>query len=120
MYNLLFEIVVNQTFLIDVFGIIGLGLVAFGAIRLASRFGSVNARMMTWGALVLIVGRIAAMAYGAFMTPQVYASASDGMLLLAQNVPVLLLTLGMGLIVAGFWAHERDLSEEAEAAGLQS
>ena len=55
MNPVLFEIFVNQALVLDLFGVIGLGLVAFGAIRLAARFGSINARMMTWGALALMV-----------------------------------------------------------------
>jgi hypothetical protein len=113
MNPVLFEIVVNQALVLDLFGVIGLGLVAFGAIRLAARFGSINARMMTWGALALILGRVGILAYGAIVTPANFMEFDPTVLSVGKNVPIGLMTLGLGMLVVGFWSHERDLSDAA-------
>ena len=113
MNPVLFDIFVNQALVLDLFGVIGLGLVAFGAIRLASRFGSVNARMMTWGALGLILGRVGILVYGSIVSPVNFLDFDPTLLAIGKNVPIGLMTLGLGMLVVGFWSHERDLAEAA-------
>lgn len=108
--NLLLELVITQGFLIDVFGVVGLGLVALAAIRLARHWGSTGGTIMTWGAISLLVGRIGIVIFSHHVTPFNQAAFDPTLLAIGKNVPLLLLTLGLGAIVWGFWGHERQLS----------
>lgn len=105
--NLLLEIIINQGMLLDLLGVIGLGLVALSAIRLARRWDSLGGKVMTWGAISLIVGRIGILIFGHYVTPLNQAEFDPTLLAWAKNVPLTLLTLGLAGIVWGFWGHER-------------
>lgn len=105
----LFEILLNQSFLLDAAGLAGIGLVAVGAIQLAHRYHSINAPLMTWGAVTLILGRLGILAYQSLATSSLFLEAPRWVVSMALNVPVGLLTLGVGLVVAGFWLHEREV-----------
>lgn len=113
--NLLFEIVIQQGFILDLFGVIGLGLVALGAMRLSRRMGSRNAAMMTFGALAMLVGRIGILLFVHCLTVVQRAEWDAWMLALARNIPMALLTFGLGAIVYGFWSHEKETEAIAEA-----
>ena len=110
--NLLFEIVIQQGFLVDLFGVIGLGLVALAAIRLARQLSSESAKLMTWGALALMTGRVGFLIYASFVTPFNQAEFDPMLLDTVKNVNIGLLTGGFGMIVWGFWRHEQRLAEE--------
>ncbi len=110
--NLLFEIVIQQGFLLDLFGVLGLGLVAFAAVRLAQRLPGRSAALMTWGALAIIAGRIGILLFGQVVTPLTVHQFDPLLLTLVKNVNLALLTGGLGAIVWGFWSHERQLAEE--------
>lgn len=112
--NLLFEIVINQGFILDLFGVIGLGLVALGALRLSRRMGSRSAAMMTWGALAMLAGRIGILIYIHGITAVQKAEWDAWLVALTRNVPVALLTFGLGAIVYGFWSHEKESEEVGE------
>lgn len=112
--NLLFEIVIQQGFLLDLFGVIGLGLVALGAVRLSRRMGSRSASLMSWGALSMLAGRIGILLFMHGVTATQRAEWDVWMLALAKNIPVALLTFGLGAIVYGFWSHEKESEELAE------
>lgn len=114
--NLLFEIVIQQGFLLDLFGILGLGLVAFAALRLAQRLPGRHATFMTWGALAMIAGRIGILLFTQVVTPFNQAQFDPFMLALVKNTNLLLLTGGLGAIVWGFWSHEQQLSAEEGTA----
>ncbi|GAA5484171.1 hypothetical protein [Haloferula sargassicola] len=105
----IFDILLNQTFLLDAAGLVGLGLVAMGAIRLAERYHSINAPLMIWGAVALILGRIGILAFSQIAGTQAVYTIPKWAFWSLVNVPVGLLTLGVGLIVAGLWLHERDV-----------
>ncbi|MBB5350390.1 hypothetical protein HNR46_000614 [Haloferula luteola] len=107
-----FEVLFNQSFLLDTAGLMGLGLVAVGAIRLAERYHSLNAPLMIWGAIALILGRLGILAYTEFFHSM--SGMSAGVRWVAVNVPMVLLTLGVGLIVAGFWLHEKEVDSRFE------
>jgi hypothetical protein len=108
--NLLLDLVITQGFLIDVFGVVGLGFVALAAIRLARHWGSIGGTIMTWGAISLMVGRIGILIFSHYVTPFNQGEFDPTLLAIAKNVPLLLLTIGLGAIVWGFWGHERQLS----------
>ena len=112
--NILFEIVIQQGFILDLFGVLGLGLVGLGALRLSRRMDSRSAACMTWGALSMLSGRIGILLYVHLTTAAQRAEWEVWMLSLARNVPVGLLTLGLGAIAYGFWSHEKEVGEWAE------
>ncbi|MCH7227749.1 hypothetical protein [Haloferula sp. A504] len=114
--NLLFEIIIQQGFLLDLFGVIGLGLVAFAALRLAQRLPGHHAAFMTWGALAMIAGRIGILLFTQVVTPFNQEQFDPFMLALVKNANLLLLTGGLGAIVWGFWSHEQQLAAEQGTA----
>ncbi|MEM9237774.1 MAG: hypothetical protein AAGB14_13435 [Verrucomicrobiota bacterium] len=113
--NLLLEIIIDQGLLMDIFGVIGLGLVALAAIRLASQWSSSGGTIMTWGAILLITGRIGILIFSQFVTPFNQSDFDPTLVAVCKNVPITMLTLGLGAIVWGFWDHERQTSGEAIA-----
>lgn len=112
--NLLFEIVIQQGFILDLFGVIGLGLVALGALRLSRRMDCRHASMMTWGAMAMLMGRIGILLYSNFVTATHRVEWDAWLLSLSRNVPMALLTFGLGAILFGFWGHERESDEVVE------
>jgi len=114
--NLLFEIVIQQGFILDLFGVIGLGLLALGAIRIARRMDSRHASMMAWGALAMLAGRVGILIYGNFFSATERMEWVAWQHLLGRDLPLALLTLGLGAILYGFWSHEQESSEAAEAS----
>ncbi len=112
--NILFEIVIQQGFLLDLFGVIGLGLVALGAVRLSRRMESRSASLMTWGALSMLVGRIGILVLVHGVTAAQRAHWDPMLMMLAKNIPVALLTFGLGAIVYGFWSHEKESEDLAK------
>ncbi|MEP4076632.1 hypothetical protein [Haloferula sp.] len=112
MNNLLFDTIIKQGLLLDIFGVIGLGLVALAAIRFAKKCDSTGATVMTWGAISLLIGRIGIMIFAHYVTPLNQGDFDPTMLAICKNVPLTLLTLGLGAIVWGLWGHERQLSGE--------
>lgn len=108
--NVLLELIVEQGLLLDIFGVIGLGLVALAAIRLARRWGSTGGTIMTWGAISLLIGRIGILIFTYFVTPLTEGEFDPTLLAIGKNIPLALLTLGLGAIVWGFWDHERQMS----------
>lgn len=108
----LLEIVSKNGFVLDLFGVIGLGLVGLAAVRMAQRSGSRSALVMSWGAVGLILGRLGMLLLSVWVTP-LNAHQFDPMLLMVgRDLPILLLTGGLGAVVWGFWSHEREVSGE--------
>lgn len=113
----IFDILLNQTFLADMAGLIGVGLVGLGGIRLAERYHSINAPLMIWGAIALILGRLGILGFQSLSRSGALMEASSGVRWTALNLPMGLLTLGVGLIVAGFWYHERQVEAKFAEPG---
>lgn len=103
--RLFLEIVLRHGFLIELLGVAGLGLAAFAGLRIASHRWSTKARLISLGAVALMLGRLLALAFrpialeGMPLPPAVLA--------LWLHLPTLLLTAGLGIVVWGFWGHER-------------
>lgn len=111
----LFQMAIDQAFVADLFGVIGLGLVALAAVRLARIHAGANAHLMTLGAVALLLGRLSVLFHGPLMSAVGHLGLGRGGLAVAANLPVMLLTLGLGAVVLGFWFHERH-GEEPENA----
>lgn len=110
--NLLLQVVLQNGFLLDIFGIIGIGLIGLAAIRLSKRFGGRSGLIMCLGALSLVLGRVGMLVFTHFVTPFNQASFHPALLSWGKTLPLVLLTLGLGAIVAGFWSHERETADE--------
>ena len=108
--TLLLEIVLNNGFLLDVFGILGLGLVGLAGVHLVRRFDSPGAHIAAWGTVALIIGRLISLTLSQVMTPQL-ASAIGGKAVVDSiaMLSLTLLTAGLGAIVWGLWNHEQAL-----------
>ena len=113
--NLLFEIVLQNGVILDVFGVIGIGLIGLAALRLSRHFGGSSGLIMTWGALSLVAGRIGMIIFSSFVTPFNQAQFDPTLLNLAKTTPLVLLTIGLGAIVWGFWSHERETAPQYSA-----
>jgi hypothetical protein len=108
--NALIEIMMTQGFWLDALGVLGLGLVAIAAVRLLRPVGSRGATLMTWGAVLVILGRAGVVVAdhlqdlpGGWEIPVMFVSSM-------KPVQLVLLTVGLGGIVWGFWSHEREVS----------
>ncbi|MGB6219588.1 hypothetical protein [Haloferula sp.] len=110
--NFLLEIAIKQSFLLDLLGVVGLGLVALAAIRFAKKQGSTGGTIMIWGALALLTGRIGILIFSHIMPSPDQVGFDPTLIALCKNVPLTLLTVGLGAIVWGLWGHERKLSGE--------
>ena len=107
-----FEVMLAQKgFVVDALGVFGLGLVALAAVRLAAATGSRHATVMTAGAILLVAGRISALALGHLLTPGHMAEMSAVALNLIHTGPFTLLTLGLAGTVFGFWGHEKNTAK---------
>lgn len=114
--NLLFEIVVTQGFLVDLLGVIGLGLVALAAIRISRQMSTDTARLMTWGAMALMAGRLGFLFFGYWLSNHPAPLEIDyGLIQTVKSVNIGLLTGGLASVVWGFWRHEQQVSEELAA-----
>lgn len=111
--NLLLEIVVKSDFLLDLFGVIGLGLLGLAALRLSARSGSKGGRVMSFGALALIIGRLATILMPQFVSPHAMAHLNPLVSGLLTTVPVILLTVGLAAVVWGLWGHEQESSGQS-------
>jgi hypothetical protein len=100
--NPLLEIVIEKGLLLDAAGVIGLGLVALAAVKLARKDRSWGGTMMASGAIALLVARLYLLTSPHFLTREIVA-----------ELPAFLLTFGLAGIVWGLWGHERWLREES-------
>lgn len=105
--KLFLEIVVTHGFLLDLLGLAGLALVAFAGLRIAGRHWSGSARLIAFGAIALLAGRLSFLLLRVFASPESPYPLSPEAFALWRNVPALLLTAGLGILVWGFWSHER-------------
>jgi len=110
--NLLLEIVVQNGFLLDVAGILGIGLVAIAAVKLARRDQSWGGGLMIAGAISLLVARLFFLVRPHFMTDDFIISIGPVGIAACYALPPMLLTFGLGGVVGGLWSHERWLKQE--------
>lgn len=108
--SLLLEIVLQNGFILDVFGIIGLGLLGLAAVQLGRRFDTPGSRIVTWGAVTLIAGRLVSISLTHWVDGRVQAQLGKATVDLIAAVPLVLLTAGLASVVWGLWSHERGLA----------
>jgi hypothetical protein len=107
--NPLSDALVRGGLLLDVFGVLGLGLIGLTAVRLSRRDGSWGGPWMSVGALSLLSARLFVLAKPALTELGVTFTGTAARL--AIVLPPLFLILGLAGIVWGVWAHDRWLRE---------
>lgn len=107
------EILIQNGLLFDVFGILGIGLIAFAAVRLARRYQSWGGTMMALGALALLIGRLYLMVSPHFLNDDLLERIGPVGISMTYGLPPILLTFGLAGVVWGLWGHERWLRENS-------
>lgn len=110
--NPLLETIINKGLLFDAAGVIGLGLLGLGALRLARRHQSWGSTMMAAGAIALLLARLYIVSSPFFINDDFLLKIGPVGVSLTMGLPPLLLTLGLAGIVWGLWSHERWLRVE--------
>lgn len=105
--NPLLDSIVTNGLLFDALGIIGLGVLALAALRLARKSSSWGGSMMGYGAVALLVARLYTLIAPHVMTMEVQEKIGAGGIALSVALPPLLLSFGLGGVVWGLWGHER-------------
>lgn len=103
----LLEIVIRNGLLLDAAGVIGLGLVGFAAVRLASRDRSWGGQMMAAGAIAVLIARLYLVISPHVVNDDVLHAIGPIGISLTIGLPPLFLTLGLAGVVWGLWGHER-------------
>ena len=106
------EFVIKNGFLMDACGVIGLGLLGLGAVRLSRRYQSWGGSLLAFGAMLLLVGRLWVIVMKYFMTAKVAASMGHTLSEIVMLAPFGLLTAGLAGVVWGLWGHEQWLRSE--------
>lgn len=105
------EILIQNGLLVDVFGVFGIGLIAFAAVRLTRRYQSWGGTMMALGALALLIGRLYLMVSPHFLNDDFLEMIGPVGISMTYGLPPILLTFGLAGVVWGLWGHERWLRE---------
>lgn len=107
------DAILSNDLLFHACGLIGLGLIALAAVKLARRYHSWGGTMMAAGAISLFVGRLFLLLSPHFVDDNfLYAVGPIG-IGLTIALPPLLLSFGLAGVVWGLWGHERWLNEES-------
>lgn len=109
------EFILKNGFVLDAFGVAGLGLAGLAAVRLSQRYGSWGGSLMASGALLLLLGRLWVLLSSEFMTPEVRDLLGPGGMRALVLLPNILLTVGLAGIVWGLWGHGKWLEEGRHA-----
>lgn len=109
--NPLLELFIERGLLFDLAGVMGLGLIALAALKLARKGRSWGGNLMAAGAVSLLLARVFIITSPHFMTRDVQEAMGPVGLALAIGLPPLLLTFGLAGVVWGLWGHERWLRE---------
>jgi hypothetical protein len=106
------EFVVENGFLMDAGGVIGLGLLGLAAVRLSQRYHSWGGSLLACGALLLLLGRLWVLATPHILTSQMRNEIGHTMVEVITLAPFALLTAGLAGVVWGLWGHEQWLRSE--------
>ncbi len=101
------EFVSKSGFLLDGFGVIGLGLLALAAVRLSKRYHSWGGSLLACGSLLLLLGRLWAIAAKSMLTAELATSLGRTWTEVIALAPFALLTAGLAGVVWGLWGHEQ-------------
>lgn len=102
--------ILNHSQVFDAVGVLGLGLLALAAIKLARIHRSWGGTMMAAGAIALLLARVYLVSAPHFINDNVLGMIGPVGISLTIGLPPLLLTLGLAGIVWGLWGHERWLN----------
>jgi hypothetical protein len=105
--NPLLELFLKNGLPLDVAGLLGLGLIALAAVKLARRDRSWGGNLMAVGAVFLVIARLYFITAPYFMTDDFIIAIGPVGLSATYALPPLLLTFGLAGIVWGLWSHER-------------
>jgi hypothetical protein len=111
--NSLLEILIRNGLLFDAFGVIGLGLFAFAAARLARRDQSWGGSMMAYGAIALLIVRMYLILSPHLLNNDVLHMIGAVGISMTLGLPPILLTFGLAGVVWGLWGHERWIKENS-------
>lgn len=110
--SLLLDTLIKGGFLLDALGVVGLGMVGLAALRLANRYRSWGGSLLAGGALLLLLGRLGALAAEQLLTPDRRVALGETWNTIFSLAPMGLLTAGLAGVVWGLWGHEQWLREE--------
>jgi len=101
------DLLIGRGLLLDLAGVLGLGLIALAAIRLARVKGSWGGTMMAAGAIALLCARLYFIISPHVITDDLLYAIGPVGISLTIGLPPLLLTLGLAGVVWGLWGHDR-------------
>lgn len=110
--DVLLKLFVTNGYLMDAFGVIGLGLLGLAAVRLSQRYRSWGGSLLASGALLLLLGRLWVLVTAQLMTPELAADLGTTVTEIISLAPFALLTAGLAGVVWGLWGHEQWLRAE--------
>ncbi len=110
--SLLLELFVENGFLMDSLGVVGLGLLGLASVRLSQRYRSWGGSLLASGALLLLLGRLLVLVGTQVITPEFRMEMGTTFSNILSLAPMGLLTLGLAGVVWGLWGHEQWLREE--------
>ncbi|BCU77191.1 hypothetical protein [Luteolibacter sp. LG18] len=108
----IFETISRGSLVLDFAGVLGLGLLALAAIRLARREHSWGGNMMAFGAMALLIARVFVVVTPYVMTNERLANMGPFGFSVQIALPTILLSLGLAGVVWGLWGHSRWLHDE--------
>jgi hypothetical protein len=107
-----FDLIMKGGLLLDVAGVVGLGLLGFAAIRLARREESWGGNLMAAGAISLLIARLFVLIGPHVLTREVLANLGPAAISAQLAIPAILLSFGLAGVVWGLWGHARWVQEE--------
>lgn len=110
--ELLLKFFVTNGYLLDTLGVIGLGLLGLGAVRLSQRYRSWGGSLLASGAMLLLLGRLWVLVMPQLMTPELSVDLGRTVTEIIALAPFALLTAGLAGVVWGLWGHEQWLRAE--------
>ena len=106
------EFLIENGFLMDACGVIGLGLLGLAAVRLSQRYHSWGGSLLACGALLLLLGRLWVLAIPHLLTSPMRNELGRTVVEVVTLAPFALLTAGLAGVVWGLWGHEQWLRAE--------
>ena len=103
------EAMIGNGLVLDLAGVIGLGLIGLATAKLAHEHRSAGCTVMACGAIALLVARLYILISPQFMSLEFLEAIGPVGISATIALPPILLTGGLGAVVWGLWAHEKAL-----------